>query len=38
MPGQTSDHRGFNLVMSDDLPTQGALLAQKGYDSDCIRA
>jgi transposase len=37
-PGQTSDHKGFDLVMGDDLPAPGALLADKGYDSDRIRA
>ena len=37
-PGQTSDHRGFDLVMGDDLPAPAALLGDKGYDSDRIRA
>ncbi|CUH37652.1 Transposase [Jannaschia seosinensis] len=36
-PGQTSDHKGFDLVMGDDLPAPGALLADKGYDVDRIR-
>ena len=37
-PGQTSDHRGFDLVMGDDLAAPAALLGDKGYDSDRIRA
>ena len=37
-PGQTSDHRGFDLVMGDDLPAPAALLGDKGYDADRIRA
>jgi transposase len=37
-PGQTSDHKGCDLVMGDDLPASGALLADKGYDADRIRA
>ncbi|CUH36965.1 Transposase [Jannaschia seosinensis] len=37
-PGQTSDDRGFDLVMGDDLPAPGALLADKGHDADRIRA
>ena len=36
-PGQTSNHKGFDLVMGDDLPTPGTLLADEGYDSDHIR-
>ncbi|CAM4128652.1 Transposase DDE domain-containing protein [Palleronia rufa] len=32
MPGQTSDHKGFGLVMGDDLPGPGTRLADKGYD------
>ena len=35
--GQTSDHKGFDLVMGDDLPAPGALLADKGCDADRIR-
>ena len=36
-PGQTSDHKGFDLVMGDDLPAPAALLVDKGYDADHIR-
>ena len=36
-PGQTSDHKGFDLVMGDDLPAPCAPLADKGYDADRIR-
>lgn len=36
-PGQTSDYRGFDLVMTDDLPQQRVLPADRGYDSDSIR-
>ena len=36
-PGQVSDHRGFDLVMGDDLPAPAALLGDKGYDADRIR-
>lgn len=36
-PGQTSDHRGFDLVMGDDLPAPAALLGDKDYDGDHIR-
>ena len=36
-PGQTSYHKGFDLVMGNDLPAPGALLADKGYDADRIR-
>ena len=37
-PGQTSDHRGFDLVMGDDLPAPAALLGDKGQDANPIRA
>ena len=37
-PGQVSDYRGFDLVMGDDLPAPAALLGDKGYDSESIRA
>ena len=37
-PGQTSEHRGFDLVVGDDLPAPAALLGDKGYDADRIRA
>ncbi|MEY8827925.1 transposase, partial [Sedimentitalea sp. XS_ASV28] len=33
-PGQTSDYRGFDLVMADNLPEPSVLLADRGYDSD----
>nr|WP_179378764.1 transposase [Jannaschia marina] len=36
--GQTSDHKGFDLVMGDGLRAPGALLVDKGYDADHIRA
>ena len=36
-PGQTSDYRGFDLVMGDDLPIPGVFVADKGYASDGIR-
>jgi len=32
--GQTSDYRGFDLVMADNLPAPGVLLADRGYDAD----
>lgn len=35
--GQTSDYLGFDLVMADNLPTPGVLLADRGYDADRIR-
>lgn len=36
-PGQTSDYRGFDLVMDDNLPEPSVLLADRGYDSDKVR-
>lgn len=36
-PGQTSDYRGFDLVMADNLPEPAVLLADRGYDSDDVR-
>ena len=36
-PGQTSDYRGFDMVMADNLPQPSVLLADRGYDSDSIR-
>ncbi len=36
-PGQTSDYRGFGLVMHDNLPEPEVLLADRGYDADRIR-
>lgn len=36
-PGQTSDYRGYDAVMDDDLPQPKVLLADKGNDSDAIR-
>ena len=36
-PGQTSDYRGFDLVMADNLPAPSVLLADRGYDADHIR-
>ena len=36
-PGQTSDYRGFDLVMADELPGPTVLLADRGYDADSIR-
>lgn len=35
--GQTSDYLGFDLLMADNLPEPGVLLADRGYDSDNIR-
>jgi transposase len=37
-PGQTSDYRGYDAVMDDDLPQPKVLIADKGYDPDAIRA
>jgi transposase len=37
-PGQASDMTGYTDLMQDDLPDPAALLADKGYDSDAIRA
>ncbi len=36
-PGQTSDYRGFDLVMDDNLPAPAVLIADRGYDSDKVR-
>ena len=35
--GQTSDCLGFDLMMADNLPEPKVLLADRGYDADCIR-
>ncbi len=39
-PGQTSDWRGYDAVMDDDLPQPKVPIADKGkgYDFDAIRA
>lgn len=37
-PGQTSDYRGFDLVMVDNLPGPRVLLADCGYGVDSGRA
>ena len=36
--GQVSDYIGYGDVMGDDLPPPKVLIADKGYDSDAIRA
>ena len=36
-PGQTSDYRGFGLLMDGNLPEPNVLLADRGYDSDKVR-
>ena len=36
--GQVSDYIGYDDVMDDDLPPPKVLIADKGYDSDAIRA
>ncbi len=36
-PGQTSDYRGYDAAMDDDLPQPKVLMADRGYDSDHIR-
>lgn len=36
-PDQTSGYLGFDLVMTDNLPEPGVLLADRGYDADSIR-
>ena len=36
MQGQTSDYLGFDLVMSDNLPELGVLLADQSYDFDKV--
>lgn len=36
-PGQTSDYLGFDLIMADNLPEPGVLLADRGYGADSIR-
>jgi hypothetical protein len=36
-PGRTSDYLGFDLVVDDNLPDPCALLADRGYVSDCVR-
>ena len=30
-------HLGFDMVLTDNLPTPSVLLADRGYDSDSIR-
>ena len=35
--GETSDCLGFDMVLTDNLPTPSVLLADRGYDSDSIR-
>ncbi len=37
-PGQTSDWRGYDAVMDDDLPQPKVPITDEGYDSDAIRA
>ncbi|WP_373855754.1 transposase [Acidisphaera rubrifaciens] len=37
-PGQASDMSSYTDLMDDDLPDPTAVLADKGYDSDAIRA
>lgn len=37
-PGQTSDYLGFDLAIDDTLPEPCVLLADRGYDSDKVRA
>lgn len=37
-PGQDSDYTGYDLVMADNLPQPAVLVADRGYDSDKIRA
>ena len=37
-PGQTSDYLGFDIIMDDNLPEPSVLLADRGYDSDRVRA
>lgn len=36
-PGQASDYKGFDLVMTDNLPVPSVMLADRGYDADSIR-
>ena len=36
-PGQTSDYKGFDLVMAKTLPKPVVLVADKGYGSNTIR-
>jgi transposase len=36
-PGQSSDYKGFDLVMTDNLPVPSVMLADRGYDADSIR-
>ncbi len=35
--GETADVKGFDLVMTKDLPEPGYFLADKGYDADKVR-
>mgnify|MGYP000063490386 CR=1 FL=1 len=35
--GQASDYAGYDLLHDEDLPPAKVLLADKGYDADCIR-
>ena len=37
-PGQDSDYTGYDMVMADNLPQPAVLVADRGYDSDKIRA
>lgn len=36
--GEVSDYKGYDLVMQADVPAPKVLLADRGYDSDRIRA
>lgn len=38
MGGEVSDFKGFDALVDDDLPTARVSLADRGYDSDHIRA
>lgn len=36
--GEVSDYKGYDLVMDADAPDPKVFIADKGYDSDAIRA
>ncbi len=36
--GEVSDYKGYDLVMARDLPPAKVFLADRGYDSNAIRA
>ncbi len=35
--GETSDYKGFDALVDDDMPAAKVFIADKGYDSDTVR-